>query len=82
MTLDLTADLYEACEQISPRHADYAIKSIEDGFDWSSLSRCSFESLYLVVFRSVWQPEADLDLLLEHDDRAYQEALASGGLLR
>ena len=28
------------------------------------------------------QPEADLDLLLYHDDRAYEEALASGGLLR
>jgi hypothetical protein len=26
--------------------------------------------------------EADLDLLHEHDDRAYEEALASGGLLR
>jgi hypothetical protein len=82
MTLDLTADLYGACQQISPRHSDYATLSIQDGFDWSSLSRCSFESLYLVAFRSVRQPEADLDLLLEHDDRAYEEALASGGLLR
>ncbi|HET6688192.1 MAG TPA: hypothetical protein VFG82_02420 [Rubrobacter sp.] len=82
MTLDLTADLYEACQQISPRHPDYATLSIEDGFDWSSLSYCRFERLYLVVFRSVWQPEADLDLLREHDDRAFEEALASGGLLR
>jgi hypothetical protein len=82
MTLDLTADLYEACQQISPRHPDYATRSIEDGFDWSSLSCCHFERLYLVVFRSVWQPEADLDLLREHDDRAYEEALVSGGLLR
>jgi hypothetical protein len=82
MTLDLTADLYEACLQISPRHSDYATLSIEDGFDWSSLSRCFFERLYLVVFRSVWQPEADLDLLREYDDRAFEEALVSGGLLR
>jgi hypothetical protein len=82
MTLDLTADLYKACQQISPRHPDYATLSIEDGFDWSSLFLCHFERLYLVVFRSVRQPEADLDLLLEHDDRAYEEALASGGLLR
>ena len=82
MTLDLTADLYEACQQISPRHSDYATLSIEDGFDWSSLSRCLFERLYLVVFRSVWQPEADLDLLREYDDRAFEEALVSGGLLR
>ena len=82
MTLDLTADLYETCQQISPRHPDYATLPIEDGFDWSFLSCCSFERLYLVVFRSVWQPEADLDLLREHDDRAFEEALASGGLLR
>src|SRR5215213_8116068 len=38
MTLDLTTDLYGACQQISPRHPDYARLSIEDGFDWSSLS--------------------------------------------
>jgi hypothetical protein len=82
MTLDLRADLYEACQQISPRHPDYATLSIEDGFDWSSLSYCHFERLYLVVFRSLRRPEADLDLLYEHDDRAYEEALASGGLLR
>jgi hypothetical protein len=82
MTLDLTVDLYEACQQISPRHPDYATLSIEDGFDWASLSCCLFERLYLVAFRSVWQPEADLDLLREHDDRAYEEALVSGGLLR
>ena|SRR5215210_2100628 len=82
MALDLRADLYEACQQISPRYPDYATLPIEDGFDWSSLSRCSFERLYLVAFRSVWRPEADLDLLREHDDRAYQEALKIGGLLR
>ncbi len=82
MTLDLPADLYEACLQISPRHSDYATLSIEDGFDWSPLSRCLFERLYLVVFRSLRRPGADLDLLREHDDRAYEEALVSGGLLR
>ena len=82
MTLDLTADLYQACQQVSPRHLDYATHFIDDGFDWSSLSCCHFERLYLVVFRSVWQLEADLDLLREHDDRAFEEALLSGGLLR
>src|SRR5215204_895250 len=82
MSLDLTVDLYEACQQISPRHPDYATQSIEDAFDWSSLSCCLFDRLYLVVFRSLWQPEADLDLLREHDDRAFEEAIASGGLLR
>ena len=28
------------------------------------------------------RPEADLDLLREHDDRAYEEAKEAGGLLR
>src|SRR5215210_6225203 len=82
MTLDLRAELYEACQQISPRHADYARLPLEDAFDWSSLSCCSFDQLYLVAFRSLRRPEADLDLLSEHDDRAYEEALRSGGLLR
>jgi hypothetical protein len=82
MTIELRADLYKACQRISPRHSDYATLSIEDGFDWSSLSRCLFDRLYLVVFRSARRPDADLDLLRYHDDRAYEEALASGGLLR
>ena len=82
MPLDLRADLYEACLQISPRHPDYSTRPIEAGFDWSFFSRALFETLYLVVFRSLRRPEADLDLLHEHDDRAYEEALASGGLLR
>src|SRR5918999_6491524 len=82
MTLQLGAGVNEACQQISPRHKEYATLPIEDAFDWSSLSLCDFEQLYLVVFRSLRRPEADLDLLREHDDRAFEEALASGGLLR
>ena len=82
MALDLTADLHESCLQISPRHSDYATLSIQEGFDWSSLSGCSFDELYLVVFRSVRRPDADLALLREYDDRAYEEALGSGGLLQ
>jgi hypothetical protein len=82
MALYLEADLRESCLKISPRHPDYATRPIETGFDWSPLSGCSFDRLYLVVFRSVRRPEADLDLLREHDDRAYEEALRSGGLLK
>ena len=75
--------LHRACQQISPIYPDYATRSIQDGFGWSSsLSGCAFERLYLVVFRSVRWPSADLDLLREHDDRAYEKALESGGLLR
>jgi hypothetical protein len=82
MALDLGADLHESCLQISPKHLDYATLPIQAGFDWSPLSGCAFEELYLVVFRSVRRPDADLFLLREHDDRAYEEALRSGGLLR
>ncbi len=82
MPQDLRADLYEVCRRISPRHPDYATLPIEDGFDWSSLSGCHFERLYLVVFRSIRRSTADLTLLREYDDRAYEEALESGGLLR
>jgi len=82
MTLFLGADLHESCLRISPKHPDYATRPIQTGFDWSPLYGYSFDQLYLVVFRSVRRPDADLDLLREHDDRAYEEALRSGGLLR
>jgi hypothetical protein len=75
--------LRRACQQISPIYPDYATRPIQDGFSWSSsLLGCAFERLYLVVFRSVRRPSADLDLLREHDDRAYEKAPESGGLLR
>ena len=82
MSLYLGADLYESCPRISPKHPDYAIRPVQTGFDWSPLFGCAFDRLYLVVFRSVRRPDADLDLLREHDDRAYEEALRSGGLLK
>ncbi len=83
MTLDLRPGLHLACGRISPLYPDYATRPIEDGFNWSSaLAGCRFEKLYLVVFRSVRRPKADLDLLREHDDRAHAEALEGGGLLR
>jgi hypothetical protein len=82
MALYLEADLRESCLKISPQHPDYATRPIQTGFDWSPLSGCSFDRLYLVVFRSVRRPDADLVLLREHDDRAYEEALRSGGLLK
>ena len=75
--------LHTACQQICPIVPDYATRPVQDGFSWSSsLLGCAFERLYLVVFRSVRRPSADLDLLREHDDRAYEDALQSGGLLR
>lgn len=83
MTTNTRAGLLEACQQISSTHPDYATRPIEEGFDWAScLSGVPFDRLYLVVFRSVRRSTADLDLLREYDDRAYEEALEAGGLLR
>jgi hypothetical protein len=75
--------VHRACQQISPIYQDYAAWPVQDGFSWSSsLAGCAFERLYLVVFRSIRRPSVDLELLREHDDRAYEKALESGGLLR
>jgi hypothetical protein len=82
MILDHTAGLYEACRRISPINPDYANLPIYEGFDWSSrLAEACFDRLYLVVFRSVRRVTADLKLLKEHDDRAYEAAIEAGGLL-
>ena len=83
MTLDHQVSLYEACRRISPINPDYANLPVEEGFDWSShLGEARFDRLYLVVFRSVRRPAADLRLMKEHDDRAYEDAVETGGLLR
>jgi hypothetical protein len=75
--------VHRACQQICPIYPDYATRPVQDGFSWSSsLAGCAFERLYLVVFRSIRRPSVDLELLREHDDRAYEKALESGGLLR
>jgi len=82
MTAHYLAGLREACRRLSPIHPDHATLPIEEGFDWSScLAEVPFDRLYLVVFRSVRRATADLDLLKEHDDSAYAEALEAGELL-
>ena len=83
MILDHTASLQGVCRRISPIHPDYAHLPIEEGFDFPArLDGFPFDLLYLVVFRSVRRPDADLKLLKEHDDKAYEAALEAGGLLR
>jgi hypothetical protein len=75
--------LHRACRRISPVCQDYAARPIQEGLSWSSsLAGCAFERLYLVVFRSVRRPEADLELLRQHDECAYEVARQLGGLLR
>ena len=82
MTIDLRVGLQEAAQRISPVHPDYQNLPIEHGFDWPVIASHDFEQLYLVVFRSVRRPDADLDMLRWFDDLAYAEALRCGGLLR
>ena len=82
MHLDHQVGLQEACRSLSPIHPDYVSLSIQEAFNWSScLADHPFDRLYLVVFRSVRRATADLDLLREHDDLAYADALEAGGLL-
>lgn len=82
MTIDLGVGLQEAAQRISPIRSNYQYLPIEQGFDWPVIAGHDFDTLYLVVFRSVRLPDADLDVLRWFDDLAYAEALASGGLLR
>lgn len=82
MPLELGVGLQEAAQRIRPVRPDYQNLPIEQGFDWPAIADHDFDTLYLVVFRSVRRPDADLDLLRWFDDLAYAEALASGGLLR
>ena len=82
MTIELRTGLQEAAQRIRPVDPDYPNLPIERGFDWPAIAGFSFDTLYLVVFRSVRRPDADLDLLRWYDDLAYAEALQSGGLLR
>jgi hypothetical protein len=82
MRLDHPVGLHEACRRLSPIHPDHATLPIQQAFNWSScLSGVPFDRLYLVVFRSVRRAAVDLDLLREHDDLAYADALEAGGLL-
>jgi hypothetical protein len=74
--------LRDAFSQPIPIHPEYATLPIQDGFDWARCFRSVPDArLYLVVFRSVRRPSADLGVLKELDDRAYAEAMGAGGLL-
>jgi heme-degrading monooxygenase HmoA len=74
--------LRDAFSQPIPIHPEYATVPIQDGFDWARCFRSIPDAgLYLVVFRSVRRPSADLGVLKELDDRAYAEAMGAGGLL-
>ena len=75
--------VYEAFGCLAPVTEDYVGLPIQDGFDWEQCAAgLGAVDLYLVVFRSVRRRTADDTILKEYDDRACDEALASGGVLR
>jgi len=69
--------------RLVPARAGYQTLPIADGFNWSyTLEEIPSGHWHLIVFRSVRSVSADNDLLARHDDLAFAEALAAGGLLR
>ncbi|HVA91941.1 MAG TPA: hypothetical protein VNL71_19105 [Chloroflexota bacterium] len=65
-----------------PRNSEFAAAPIDEGFNWAEcMADIAHGEWYLVVFRSVRQLAADLDLLTELDDHAFAEAKAFSGLL-
>jgi len=72
----------QAFQRLAPVTPDYALCPIDEGFNWTdALADLDAGQWYLVVFRSVRCSTADVEVLTEYDDRAYQEALAASGLL-
>lgn len=70
-------------EQLMPLAPDYAVRGIDEAFNWADcLASVDAGEWYVVAFRSVRRPEADDELLYQLDERALEEATAYSGLLR
>ncbi|MEI9914022.1 MAG: hypothetical protein WDN66_03485 [Candidatus Saccharibacteria bacterium] len=74
--------------EIEPKSSDYAVISLEEGFDWSSIVDHARDTrnlddrpLYLVAFRSKLKEGADIDTLLKYDESAHEAALTSPALI-
>lgn len=71
-----------AFDALMPTSPDYARLPILDGFSWTEqLSSIDSGRWYLVVFRSVCRPDADMALLIAADDLAFEDALRQPGFL-
>ena len=67
---------------LAPTTPWYGTTPILEGFTWRDcLASVREGRWYLVVFRSIRREDADEALLTAFDDRAYEEAVASTGLL-
>src|SRR5438093_12782562 len=73
----------EPFDRLRPVTPDYAVRGIEEAFNWRDcLGSVDAGEWYVVAFRSVRRPEAADALLYQLDERALQEANAHTGLLR
>lgn len=78
-SFELQAEILNGLIPITP---EYAAVPIGEGFNWTErFSHIDSGHWYLVVFRSVRRADADMALLTDMDERAYQEALTRPGLL-
>lgn len=76
------APLRRTLAELRPIRADYATAPIAEGFNWGQCFAGSDDwPLYLVVFRSVRRPTADVRVLTRYDDRAHEEAGHAAGFL-
>ena len=72
----------DAFEDLAPVADHYASLPVGEAFDWESVARgMAPGEWYMVAFRSILRPDADLALLTEYDERAHQEAAGSAGFI-
>ena len=95
-TLDTQTQLFaKALTILHPTRADYATATYTDSFNWDEvfnllreLSHSHYSDswtrrrFYVVAFRSVLSPHADLEALHALDKHSHQEATLGGGLLK
>ena len=72
----------DALDALAPVASGYANASIAEAFNWADCAGAVEPGeWYLVAFRSVVQPDADLDRLREFDDNAHDEATRAPGFV-
>ncbi len=70
-------------DRLAPVTAAYATAPVLEGFNWREiLTEVASGRWYLVVFRSFRTEDPNEQVLTAHDDIAFADALAGGGLLR
>jgi hypothetical protein len=72
----------DALNALQPTVENYAKLPVADAFRWSAVAPCVPRGeWYLVVFRSIARPDADLSKLEAYDDWAHAEASTAPGFV-